>query len=113
MTDISREAIEAMAEKLEKLSPNSGFCALLDPAVDALRALLDRAEAAEARRAEANNQWRLDYNELATKLAKAREALKEIERLDRIKGGCTSEDAWDIGGPLAIRARAALKEIGE
>ena len=98
----SRAAIEAFLRGESEINIDS-----------TLLALLDRAEAAEARRAEANNQWRLDYNELATKLAKAREALKEIERLDRIKGGCTSEDAWDIGGPLAIRARAALKEIGE
>ena len=111
MTDISREAIEAMAEKLEKLSPNSGFCALLDPAVDALRALLDRAEAAEARRAEANNQWRLDYNELATKLAKAKEAL-EFYADPAIYKPHPHGLAFERRD-LSFHARATLKEIGE
>lgn len=46
----SREAIETLAEKLEKISQNSGFCALLDPAVDALRVLLAEKEAMKQKR---------------------------------------------------------------
>ena len=77
-----------------------------------------RAEAAEARRAEANNQWRLDYNELATKLAKAREALKEItERHVPDQPAALSMPEADYvrkhHTELRRIARAALKEIGE
>ena len=96
----SRAAIEAFLRGESEINIDS-----------TLLALLDRAEAAEARRAEANNQWRLDYNELATKLAKAKEAL-EFYADPAIYKPHPHGLAFERRD-LSFHARATLKEIGE